>query len=118
MRLAFDNMTCELNIFNIDKQVEDEGKVHEVSCIDSMQTSLLTDPLESCLVSPTSVEYDLNNEIEYLYSLLELSEVCDIKGWTPKFEELPPSEVKILPSSVQPLTLELKPSHLPLNIFF
>ena len=73
----------------------DEGEVHEVSCIDSlvqecMQTSLLIDLLESYLVSPTSVEYDLSDEIESLYSLLELSEVCELNGQTPKFEELTP----------------------------
>ena len=85
MRLAFGNMTCELNIFNVAKQVRDKGKVHEVSYIDSLvqdclQTSLLTDPLESCLVSQTSFEYALSNELESLNSLSELSEVCEIKG--------------------------------------
>ena len=107
MRLAFGNVTCELNIFNVLKQVGDEGEIHEVSCIerlvqDCMQNSFFTNPVESWLVSPTSVEYALTNEIESLYSLLELSEACEVKGWTPKFEELPPSEVNMLPSSVQP----------------
>ena len=36
MRLAFGNVTCGLNIFNVEKQVGDEGEVHEVSCIDSL----------------------------------------------------------------------------------
>ena len=45
MRLAFGKMTCELHIFNVAKQVRDEGEVQEVSSIeiiveDCMQTSL------------------------------------------------------------------------------
>ena len=71
--------------FYVAKQVGDEGDVHEVSCIVSlvqewMQISLLTDPLESCLISPTFVECDLSGEVESLYSLLELSEVCELNG--------------------------------------
>ena len=83
-------MTCELNIFNLAKQMVSEGEIHEVSCIDNlvqdcMQTSFLTDPLESCLVFPTYVDYSLSDEIESFYSLLELSEVCELNGWAPKF---------------------------------
>ena len=94
MTLAFGNMTCELNIFNVANQVGDEGEIHKVSCIDSlvqdcMQTSLYIDPLKSCLVSPIAMEYSLSEEIESLYSLLELSTVCELNKWAPKFEELP-----------------------------
>ena len=35
MQLAFGNMTRELNIFNIAKQVGDEGEIQEVSSIES-----------------------------------------------------------------------------------
>ena len=59
---------------------------------------------------PTSLEYDLTNEI--------LSEVCEVKGCTPKFEELPPSEVKMPPLSVQPPTFELKPLSSTLKYIF
>ena len=69
-----------------------------------MQTSFYSNPLESCLVSPTSMEYNLNEEIEYLYSLLDASEMCELRKWAPKFEKLPPNKNKILHSSVQPPT--------------
>ena len=99
--------------FNVAKQVGDEGEIHEVSCIESlvencMHTSFYSDPLESCLVSPIALEYSLNKKIEYLYSLLDTSEMCESSKWAPKFEELPPNKNKILPSNVQPPTLELK----------
>ena len=107
-------MTCDLNIFNLAKQVGDEGEIHEVNCIDSlvqdcMQTSLHTNPLESCIVSPTALEYNLSEEVESLYSLLELSEVGEMNKWTPKFQELPHNDNKKFPSIVHPPTLELKP---------
>ena len=112
MPLAFENMTCELNIFNMAKQVKDEGEIHEVSCIESlvedcMQTLFHSNPLESWLVSPTALEYNLYEEIESLYSSLEVSEIYELSKWASKFEELAPNKNKFLPSSVQSLTLEL-----------
>ena len=106
-------MTCELNIFNVAKLIGDEGEIQEVSCIDSlvknyMQTIFHFDPLKSYLVSPTTLEYSLDEKIESLYFLLEVSEMCELRKWTPKFEKLTPNENKILPSSIQPPTLELK----------
>ncbi|GFY90811.1 hypothetical protein Acr_07g0010080 [Actinidia rufa] len=83
IRLAFENMTLELNIFNVAKQ--------------------------SCLVAPFSLEYSLSPEIEYLYSLPDVTETCEVHGWEPRFEKLPPIEEKIFPSSVQTPKLELKP---------
>ena len=62
--------------------------------------------MKSCLVSPISLKYNLSDEIESLYSLLELSEVCELNGWAPKFEKLPPSEIKMMTSSA---AFELKP---------
>ena len=114
VRSAFGKMTLELNIFNVAKQVGDKGEVHEVSCIDSivqghMTTSLLSNPLESFLVVPSSLEYSLSPEVEYLYALLDVAELCELNGWPPRFEELPPIKEKILPSSVKTLKLELKP---------
>ena len=99
MRLAFGNMTCELNIFNVAKQVGDEREVREVICIDSivqghMNTLLSSDPLESCLASPSSLEYSLSPEVEYLYSLLDVADICEVNGWAPRFEELVPIEKK------------------------
>ena len=119
MRLKLGNMTCELNIFNIAKQIGDKGEVQEINSLESiveecMQTSLYSDPLELCLINPTTIEYNLNEEVRQIYSLLDTTEIFELNRWAPKFERLPPNENRLLPSSVQPLTLELKtlPSNL------
>ena len=46
--------------------------------------------------------------------MLDTNEIYELNSWAPKFETLPPNENKILSSSVQPPTLELKtlPSNL------
>ena len=79
-----------------------------------MQTSFCSNPLESCLVKPTTLEYNLNEEFGSLYSLLDTSEIFELSRWTPKFKELPPNENKFFSSNFQPPALELKvlPSNL------
>ena len=99
-------MTCKLNIFNVAKQVRDEGEIQKVASMESivedcMQTSLYSDPLETCLVNPTTIVYSLNEEMKLLYSLLDITEICELNQWAPKFEKSPPNENKLLPSSVQ-----------------
>ena len=83
-----------------------------------MQTLFHSNPLESCLVSPITLEYSLDEEIESLYYLLKVSEMCELSKWAPKFEEFPPSENKILPSSVQPFILKFKVLPSTLNYIF
>ncbi|GFZ19558.1 hypothetical protein Acr_28g0002630 [Actinidia rufa] len=78
-------MTLALNIFNVTKQVGDKGEIHEVS-IDlivrgHMTTSFLLDPLELCLITPSSLEYSLNPEVEYSYSLLNMAELCEVNRY-------------------------------------
>ena len=65
-------------------------------------------------MSPKCVEEVTTPEVEFLYSILEHSEVMETNGWTPRFEEFPPIEERVLPSKEKPPELELKPlpSHL------
>lgn len=54
MKLSFDNMTLELNIFNICKQLGDIDDVHKVNFVeivvqDQFLPSLSFDPLKDCL---------------------------------------------------------------------
>ena len=41
MRLAFGNMYCKLNIFNLATQVGDDGEIQEVSCIKSLMENYM-----------------------------------------------------------------------------
>ena len=119
MILSFGNMTVNLNIFNVIKEIGDEEDVCEVNMIDSVVQNYVDnvsydDPLMSCLVSPSCVEEVTTSELEFLHSIIEHNEVLEVNGWAPKFEKLPPIEDKVLPSEEKPPKLELKPlpSHL------
>ena len=62
VKFSFGNMTCDLKIFDVARQVGDEGSIHEVNYIDTIvqhhiDTNLLSDPLLTCLVSPPTTDY-------------------------------------------------------------
>ena len=123
MTLSFGNMTVNLNIFNVIKEIGDEEDVCEVNMIDSVVHRYVDnvsydDPLMSCLVNPSWVEEVTTSKLEFLYSIIEHSEVLEANGWAPKFETLPPIEDKVLPLEERPSKLELKPlpSHLKYSI--
>ena len=65
-------------------------------------------------MSPKCVEEVTTPEVEFLYSILEHNEVKETNGWTPRFEELPPIEERVLLSKEKPPKPQLKPlpSHL------
>ena len=119
MTLSFGNMTVNLNIFNVIKEMRDEKDDCEVNMIDFMVQQYVDhvsydDPLMSCLVSLSWVEGVTTFESEFLHSIIEHSEVLEANGWAPKFEPLPPIEDRVLPLEERPPKLELKPlpSHL------
>ena len=119
MTLSFGNITVNLNIFNVIKEMGDEEDVCEVTMIDSMVQKYIDnvsydDPLMACVVSPSWVEEVTTSESEFLHSIIEHSEVLEANGWAPKFETLPPIEDRVLPLEERPPKLELKPlpSHL------
>ena len=114
MTLSFGNMTVNLNIFNVIKEMGDEEDACEVNMIDSMVQQYVDhvsydDPLMSCLVSSSWVEGVTTFESEFLHSIIEHSEVLEANGWAPKFEPLPPIEDRVLPLEERPPKLELKP---------
>ena len=119
MTLSFDNLTANLNIFNVIKGMGDEEDVCEVNMIEYVVQKYVDnvsydDPLMSCLVTLSWVEEVTTSELEFLHSIIEHSEVLEANGWAPKFETLPPIEDRVLPSEERPPKLELKPlpSHL------
>ena len=119
MTLSFGNMTVNLNIFNVIKEIGDDEDVCEVNMIDYVVQNYVDhvsydDPLKSCLVSPSCVKEVTTSELEFLHSIIEHSEVLEANGQAPRFEKLPPNEDRVLPSEEKPPKLELKPlpSHL------
>ena len=119
MTLSFGNMTVNLNIFNVIKEIGDHEDVCEVNMIESVVQNYVDhvsydDPLKSCLVSPSCGEELTTSEVEFLHSIIEHREVMEANGWAPRFEKLPPIEDRVLHSEEKPPKLELKPlpSHL------
>ena len=119
MTLSFGNMTVNLNIYNVIKEIEDNEDVCEVNMIESVVQNYVDhvsydDPLRSCLVSPSCGEELTTSEVGFLHSIIEHSEVMEANGWAPRFEKVPPIEDRVLPSEEKPPKHELKllPSHL------
>ena len=85
MTLSFGNMTVNLNIFNVIKEIGDEEDVCEVNIIDSVVQNYVDnvsydDPLMSYLVSPSWVKEVTTSESEFLHSIIEYSEVLEANG--------------------------------------
>ena len=119
MTLSFGNMTVNLNIFNVIKEIGDDEDVCEVNMIEYVVQNYVDhvsydDPFKSCLVSPSCVVEVTTSELEFMHSIIEHNEVMEANGWALRFEKLPPIEDKVLPSEEKPPNLELKPlpSHL------
>ena len=119
MTLSFGNMTVNLNIFNVIKEIGDDEDVCEVNMIESIVQNYVDhvsydDPLKSCLVSLSCVEEVTTSDLEFPHSIIEHSEVMEANRWAPRFEKLPLIEDRVLPSKEKPPKLELEPlpSHL------
>ena len=85
MTLSFGNMTVNLNIFNVIKEIGDDKDVCEVNMIESVVHNYVDhvsndDPLKSCLVSPSYVEEVTTSKLEFLHSIIKHSEVMEANG--------------------------------------
>jgi hypothetical protein len=103
MKLFFENMTLEMNVFNICKQPEDDNDLQEVDFIEK----LVYDQFET-----TSSEIEFN-ESKYL-QMVYFQEESNASSWRPKIKELPPRSIEFITSNVQPLEPNLK--LLPFNL--
>ena len=119
MTLSFSNMNVNLNIFNVIKEIGYDEDVYEVNMIEYVVQNYVDhvsydDPLKSYLVRQSCVEEVTTSELEFLYSIIEHSEVMEANRWAPRFENLPQIEDRVLPSEEKPPKLGLKPlpSHL------
>ena len=119
MTLSFGNMTVNLNIFNVIKEIGDDEDVCEVNMTESIMYNYVDhvsydNPLKSYLVRPSCVQEVTTSELKFLHSIIKHSEVMEANGWAPRFEKFPPIVDRVLPLEEKPPKLELKPlpSHL------
>ena len=113
MKLTFDNMTLEVNIFNISKQIMGDEKCEIVNWLNAIveENFLMrhfSNPLESCLVNSYYPNSSINSKVAYACYLSNESQIMEVNGCKPRFEELPKRETKSIFSSVEVPKLELK----------
>ncbi|XP_058208240.1 uncharacterized protein LOC131321253 [Rhododendron vialii] len=115
LNMSFGNMKMAVNMFNVRVQMGDDDDCQNVSLVDTLVQEhvdefLFKDSLEVVFTSEEAVFLE-SDELES-FSLLNEEDgdegICGVAPWFPKFEELPPLERKIVPSSVEPPILELK----------
>ena len=85
MKISFGNMTVELNIFHISKQVLDNKDICEVDMIESLVhdtflQSSYEDPLEACL-NLFGCNFDIEHSIEEFNALLDFVPLLSIDSW-------------------------------------
>ena len=85
MKISFGNMTVELNIFHISKQVLDNEDICEVDMIESLVhdtflQSSYEDPLEACL-KLFGCNFDIEHSIEEVNALLDSVPFLSIDSW-------------------------------------
>jgi len=103
MKLSFENMTLEMNVFNICKQPGDDNDLHEVDFIEK----LVYDQFET---TSNEIEFNEFEDLQMVY----FQEESKANRRRPKIKELPPRSMESIPSSVQPPKPDLK--SLPFNL--
>ncbi|XP_075633356.1 uncharacterized protein LOC142605805 [Castanea sativa] len=108
----FGNITVELNIFHISKQVLENEDIYEVDMIESLVhdtflQSSYEDPLEACL-NIFGCNFDIEHSIEEVKALLDFVPLLSTDSWQPKVIPLPLSSSPP-PFAEEPPKLELKP---------
>ncbi|XP_075655087.1 uncharacterized protein LOC142625288 [Castanea sativa] len=88
MKISFGNMTVELNIFDISKQVLDNEDIYEVDMIESLVHDTLIqssceDPLKDCLTL-FYCNLDIEKSIEEVNALLDSVPLLSTDSWQPK----------------------------------
>jgi hypothetical protein len=105
MKISFENMTVELNIFQIRKQPLDYDQMHQVCLIQEIideviEESSIEDPLEACLAQ--FGEYlDLDKLIEQAYALLEIAPLVSSEKEETAMPDPLIKEPKPLPDSLK-----------------
>uniref|UniRef100_A0A2N9F3L4 RNA-directed DNA polymerase n=1 Tax=Fagus sylvatica TaxID=28930 RepID=A0A2N9F3L4_FAGSY len=122
MKITFGSMTAELNIFNVMRQQLEDDECHYVNLVDTVMQeefnrNYFSYPLETLLTNSVN-SYDIEHDAKLteICSLLDSSQVLEEEQvmavnepWRPRFEELPETEKKPMPSSEEIPQLELKP---------
>ena len=105
MKLTFGNMTLEVNIFNISKEIMGDEECEIVNWLNAIMEeefneTYFSDPLDSCLSNSCYLDLSINSEVVDAFSLINESQIMEVNGWKPRSEELLERETQSLLSSV------------------
>jgi hypothetical protein len=115
MEITFGNMKVKLNIFNAFQHPPDMSEcffldIIEETVEDTLPHQLMKDPLEACLTHFGSEDFDTEQYISEVSSLLDTAAAIDFPPWRAPKEPLPiTSGTPPIPSLISPPRLELKP---------
>ncbi|XP_059650697.1 uncharacterized protein LOC132296522 [Cornus florida] len=115
MDIAFGNMQVKLHIFHATQHPSNEDDCFLVDVIDevveeSLPFILSKDPLETCMSHFDFSNFDVDQAIQEVNSLLDINAIMDVPPWKIPKEPLPQlSTTPPVPSLLSPPQLELKP---------
>jgi hypothetical protein len=105
MKISFRNMTVELNIFQIRKQLLDYDQMHQVCLIEEIideviEESSIQDPLEACFAQ-FGEDLDLDKVIEQADALLETAPLVSSEKEEAEVPDPLKKELKLLPENLK-----------------
>jgi hypothetical protein len=105
MKISFGNMTVELNIFDISKQLLETIEIGSACLIeeiieDTIDETSIEDPLEACFAQ-FGEDLDLDKLLEQADAMLELASLENSKENEVEVSEPPKKELKPLPDSLK-----------------
>jgi hypothetical protein len=105
MKISFRNMTMELNIFQIKKQLLDYDQMHQVCLIEEIideviEESSIQDPLEACFAQ-FGEDLDLDKVIEQADALLETAPLVSSEKEEAEVPDPLKKELKLLPENLK-----------------
>ncbi|XP_058203029.1 uncharacterized protein LOC131317499 [Rhododendron vialii] len=115
MEVSFGNMKLSLNMYSATRQPHEEEDCFAVDVVhelveEALPYILVEDPLEACLAHFGYEEFDIDQSIAEVNSLLDLAPCMAKPTWRTPFEPLPAlSSTPAFPSIEAPPKLELKP---------
>ncbi|XP_058223187.1 uncharacterized protein LOC131332892 [Rhododendron vialii] len=108
MEVSFGNMKLSLNMYSAARQPHEEEDCFAVDVVHELVEEAF-DPLEACLAHFGYEEFDIDQSIVEVNSLLDLAPCMTKPTWRTPFEPLPVlSSTPALPSIEAPAKLELK----------
>lgn len=120
VKLSFDNITLELNLFNVYMQpnlnmeeVHYVNRIEEVYGEDDIMSLCISDLLEMALMTNNKFldKFNLYDAIQVINFMSDAHCMYNLEWipWKEILKELPPKQMKLIPSRVKALSLELKP---------